>query len=72
MIQFVHKNGFILNRRNNYKGYSLESRLHFRIHSAFSQIRLANKTVNDANPMALDEDHVNDEKEKPVNKVSGC
>ena len=27
--------------RNNYKGYSLESRLHFRLHAALSQIKSA-------------------------------
>lgn len=31
-----------LQNRNNYKGYSLESRLHFRIHAALTQLKSLN------------------------------
>jgi hypothetical protein len=42
--------------RNNYKGYSLESRLHFRLHAALSQIKSANGEGDAANDSPVMED----------------
>ena len=35
----IDKSWLIFNR-NNYKGYNLESKLHFRVHSVLSQIKM--------------------------------
>lgn len=32
--------------RNDYKGYSLESRLHFRVHAALSQLKATDSETN--------------------------
>lgn len=42
--------------KNNYKGYSLESRLHFRLHAALSQIKSANGEGDAANDSPVMED----------------
>ena len=39
--------------KNNYKDYSLQSRLHFRIHAAQNKIRATKETEEDKNPFQV-------------------
>ena len=55
----------LLFSRNNYKGYSLESKLHFRVHSILSQIKVngppesADNPDNGATGLGLEDDDQN-------------
>jgi len=48
LVRLPEAKDLLTRAKQGYKGYSLESRIHFRIHAAFAQLKALGVSVNDS------------------------